>query len=144
MRRRDAVLAVVVAAVAGVAFAQAGAGPDAADWAQIRRVVVEQREALVAGDDAKAYAYASPGIRAQYPTPAAFGAMVRRSYAALVEARVAQLLDGAVIAGDVIQPLQLVMPDDTVLVALYTMQRQRDGGWRIAGCLIAPSVRRSA
>ena len=70
--------------------------------------------------------------------------MVRSGYAALLEARDAALLDGAVIDGDVIQPLRLVMPDDTVLVALYTMQKQHDGAWRIAGCVIAPSTLKTA
>jgi len=27
-----------------------------------------------------------------------------------------------------------------VLVALYQMQKQADGRWRIAGCVIAPST----
>lgn len=115
-----------------------------ADWDEIRRVVTTQREALVAGNAEAAYAFAAPGIRAQHPTAASFMAMVRKGYAALVDARQADLLDGAVIGGDVIQPLRLGMPDGTVLVALYTMQKQRDGAWRIAGCLIAPSTLKSA
>ena len=48
------------------------------------------------------------------------------------------------IEGSTIQPLRLVMPDGSVLVALYTMERQRDGSWRIAGCVIAPSTVKSA
>jgi len=56
----------------------------------------------------------------------------------------AELLDGAIIEGSTIQPLRLVMPDGSVLVALYEMQKQADGGWRIAGCVIAPSTVRSA
>ena len=48
-----------------------------------------------------------------------------------------------VVEGRVIQPLQLVMPDETVLVALYVMERQRGGAWRVSGCLIAPSTLRS-
>ncbi len=136
----------LVAFAAPAAFAQAADEPalPGSDWTQIRRVVTAQRAALVAGDAPAAYAFAAPGIRARFPTPAAFMAMVRESYAALVDARYAELLDGAVIGGDVIQPLRLIMPDGTVFVALYTMQRQRDGAWRIAGCLIAPSTVRSA
>ena len=70
--------------------------------------------------------------------------MVRESYSALLDARYVEFLEGAVIEGDVVQPLRLVLPDDTVLVALYAMQKQADGGWRIAGCVIAPSTVRSA
>ena len=61
----------------------------------------------------------------------------------LLEARDAHLLEGAVVDGRVIQPLQLVMPDDTVVVALYTMERQRGGAWRVAACMIAPSTLRA-
>jgi hypothetical protein len=143
-RRRFLVATATLAS--GFAAAHPGAEPVVTpdDWRAIRGVVIAQREALVAGDDAKAYAQASPDVRAQYATPSAFAATMRRRYAPLVEARDAALLDGAVIGGDVIQPLQLVLPDGTVLVALFTMARQRDGAWRIAGCLIAPSVRKSA
>lgn len=139
-------LLALVAFVALVAQAQPAPEPGlpASDWTEIRRVVGAQRAALVDGNAAAAYAFAAPGIRARFPTPAAFMAMVRESYTALVDARYAELLDGAVIGGDVIQPLRLVMPDGTVFVALYTMQRQRDGAWRIAGCLVAPSTVRSA
>lgn len=139
-----AVLALVVATMTTVLQAQPVAQPAPADWSAIRSVVAAQREALVAGDGATAYAFAAPGIRTRFPTAASFMAMVRDSYAALIGARHTELLDGAVIGGDVIQPLRLVMPDGAVLVALYTMERQADGAWRIAGCLIAPSTLRSA
>jgi ketosteroid isomerase-like protein len=37
-----------------------------------------------------------------------------------------------------------VLPDNTVLVALYQMQKDDDGRWRIAGCLLAPSTVKAA
>ena len=40
--------------------------------------------------------------------------------------------------------LRLVAPDNTVLVALYTLERQPDGSWRITSCLLAPSTVRAA
>jgi hypothetical protein len=138
------VLALVL--LAPLAFAQGSAGPthSAADWNGIRGVVTAQREALVAGDGERAFAFATPALRRQYGSAEAFMRMVRSGYQALVEARYVELLEGAVIEGSTIQPLRLVMPDGTVLVALYTMERQRDGGWRIAGCVIAPSTVKSA
>ncbi len=65
--------------------------------------------------------------------------MVRTSYGALTAARYTEFLEGAVIEGRVIQPLRLIGPDNTVLVALYTMEKQKDGRWKIAGCVLAPS-----
>jgi len=112
----------------------------ARDWSAIRKVIGDQLGALKAGDSVKAMTFAAPGIQAQFGTPENFMRMVRTGYSALLEARRTQFLEGALIDDAVIQPLRLVMPDDTVLVALYQMQRQPDGRWLIAGCTIAPST----
>jgi hypothetical protein len=70
--------------------------------------------------------------------------MVHAGYQPLIDARHHEYLDGAVVEGQVIQPVRLVLKDDTVLVALYTMQKDDAGRWRIAGCLLAPSTVKSA
>jgi len=137
------IVAFSIALAATFAFAQGPTHP-AADWDRIRGVVTAQREALVAGDGERAFAFATPALRRQYGSAEAFMRMVRSGYQALVDARYVELLEGAVIEGSTIQPLRLVMADGAVLVALYTMERQRDGGWRIAGCVIAPSTVKSA
>jgi Domain of unknown function (DUF4864) len=113
------------------------------EWKTIRNVIDDQLRALKAGDGAKAMTFAAPGIREQFGTPANFLRMVREGYAPLLDARYTQFLEGALIEGAVIQPLRLVLPDETVLVALYQMQRQPDGRWRIAGCVLAPSTAQS-
>jgi hypothetical protein len=138
-----AIVALAIALVTTLALAQRPAHP-AADWDRIRGVVTAQREALVAGDGERAFAFATPALRRQYGSAEAFMRMVRSGYQALLDARYVELLEGAVIEGSTIQPLRLVMPDGAVLVALYTMERQRDGSWRIAGCVIAPSTVKSA
>jgi Domain of unknown function (DUF4864) len=118
------------------------AEPDvrAGDWKAIRAVIAQQRSAFLAGDAAKAFSYASPGIKAQFGDAATFIAMVRSGYAALLSARYVEFLEGAVIDGTVIQPLRLIETDNTVRVALYTMEKQKNGVWRISGCHIAPST----
>ncbi|MFO1316032.1 MAG: DUF4864 domain-containing protein [Burkholderiales bacterium] len=139
-RARRALLTVLIAAPA---FAAPPAPPPslpAAEWKAIREVIGAQLSALRAGDGATAFTFAAPGIRVQFGTPTNFLRMVREGYAPLLSARYTAFLDGAVIDGATIQPLRLVLPDDTVLVALYQMQRQPDGRWRIAGCVLAPST----
>jgi len=136
-------VALVAALAAGLALAQATDTLPAAEWREIRSVVEAQREALVAGNAERAFGYASRGIREQFGDADTFLAMVRKAYAALVDAREAILLEGAVIDGQVIQPLRLVLPDNTVVVALYTMEKARGSAWRIAGCIIAPSTLRA-
>jgi hypothetical protein len=112
----------------------------AKEWTAIRKVIDDQLQALKAGDGVKAMTYAAPGIREQFGTPDNFMRMVHEGYSALLSARRTQFLEGAVVEQVIVQPLRLVLPDDTVLVALYQMQRQPDGQWRISGCLIAPST----
>jgi len=112
----------------------------AADWKAIKTVIAQQRSAFLAGDAAKAFSYASPGIKAQFGDPATFLAMVRAGYPALLTARYVEFLEGAMIDGTVIQPLRLIDTDNTVRVALYTMEKQQNGIWRISGCRIAPST----
>ena len=139
-RLRRALLVALIAAPAFAAPPEQGPTLPAKDWKAIRQVIADQLAALKAGDGAKALTFAAPRIRTQFGTPENFLRMVRDGYAALLDAQYQAFLDGAVIDGATIQPLRLVMPDNTVLVALYQMQRQPDGGWRIAGCVIAPST----
>ena len=124
----------------------AGAAPTLPerDWTAIKALISEQLAALKAGDGTKAFGYASPGIRQQFGSGGAFLDMVRTSYGALLAARYSEFLEGAVIDGSVVQPLRLVGPDNTVLVALYTMEQQPGGGWKIAGCILAPSTVKAA
>ena len=140
----NAIRALTVLAWLACAVALA-APPDKAqvtakDWTAIRKVIDDQLSALKAGDGARAIGFAAPGIRDQFGTPDNFLRMVRDGYAALLAARRTQFLEGAVIDDAIVQPLRLVLPDDSVMVALYQMQRQPDGQWRIAGCIIAPST----
>ena len=132
-------LALALAALTEFAVAEVPEVGDA-DWKAMQTIIAEQRAALVAGDGDKAFSYATPAIRAQFGDAQAFMEMVRTGYAALLTARYVEFLQGAVIDGTVVVPLRLVDSDNTVRVALYVMERQSNGGWRIAGCRIAPST----
>ena len=112
----------------------------AADWSAIKKVIVEQRSALKSGNAAKAFSFATPAIREQFGDAATFIDMVRALYSALLTARYVEFLDGAVIDGAVVQPLRLIDADNTVRVALYIMEQQPNGTWRISGCRIAAST----
>jgi hypothetical protein len=111
----------------------------AREWSAIQRVIADQRSALIAGDAEKAFTFAAPAIRDRLGDAKTFLAMVRGGYEAILSARYSEFVDGAVIGDAVIQPLRLVGRDDVVRVALYAMQRQSDGTWRISGCSISAS-----
>ena len=114
-----------------------------AEWRAIERVISDQLAALREGDGKRAYAHAIPALQAQFGDADGFMRMVREGYGALLTARYWEFLEGAVLDDVPVQPLRLVLPDNTVLVALYQMQR--DGAtWRIAGCVLAPSTVKAA
>jgi len=115
-----------------------------AEWKAIQRVIAEQRNALIDGNATKAFGYATDGIKHQFGDADTFMSMVRTGYAPLLTARYVEFLEGAVIDGLVIQPLRLIGADNTVSVALYTLEKQKNGRWRIAGCRIAPSTVQAA
>jgi hypothetical protein len=124
-------------------LARAHALLPAREWSAIRAVIDAQRKALRAGDAARAFAFAAPGIQERFHDAPTFAAMVQHRYAPLLDARHAEFLDGGVVEGKTLQPLRLVMSDETVLVAIYEMRKDDAGRWRIAGCVIAPSTVRS-
>jgi len=124
--------------------ALADPAPTKDEWTEIKRIIASQREALVNGDGERAFSFAAPSIRRQFGDVETFMRMVQQGYAALLDARYVEFLEGAVIGGEIVQPLRLVLPDGTVMVAIYGLQRQESGAWRISSCVIAPSTVRSA
>ena len=146
-RSRRGVLRGLAVIAFGCWFCSASAAAPAlaaAEWQAIQKVIAAQRAAIVAGDAAGAFAFASPGIQQQFGDAATFLAMIDAAYAELESARYVEFLEGAVIEGIVVQPLRLVGADNTVRVALYTMEKQSNGDWRISSCRIAPSTVRAA
>jgi Domain of unknown function (DUF4864) len=138
--RPIAILVLAVFAAGAVAAPPArNAALPAAEWNAIQQVIGEQLTALKAGDGVTAINYALPDLRPQFGTPDRFLRMVQRSFSALLEARASTFLKGDVVDGVTIQPLQLVLPDSSVVVAFYRM-RKKDGRWYIEGCQIAPST----
>jgi len=133
-----------VSAADAQAATAADAKPGPRDWTAIRKVIGDQRTALRKDDGARAFAFATRELRAQFGSVENFMRMVHAGYQPLIDARYVEFLEGAVVDGSVIQPLRLVLADGNVLVALYTMQKEDDGRWRIAGCMLAPSTVRAA
>jgi hypothetical protein len=144
---RPAVLVALLASAMIALPAAASEGPatpppaeatlPAAAWSAIRQVIEEQLRAR--RETARAFVR-----RAGHPRPARHPELPAGTYRTPLSRRATEFLQGAVIEGSVVQPLRLVAPDNTVLVALYTMERQPDGSWRITSCLLAPSTVRAA
>ena len=107
-----------------------------ADRSSIRDVIESQLAAFQRDDGAQAFSYASPTVRRQFVTPERFMHMVRTGYAPVYRPREVEFRD-LVMAGDVpVQKVLLVGPDGVPVMAIYPMQRQADGSWKIDGCML--------
>ncbi len=121
--------------IAGGATAQE-ATPGGADTAAIRQVIERQIAAFQRDDGPAAFAFAAPGIQGMFGDPDTFMEMVRTGYLPVYRPREVEFRGLVVRRGTPIQEVLLVGPDGRPVLALYSMERQADGSWRISGCTL--------
>jgi hypothetical protein len=110
-----------------------------AERAAIRRTIATQLEALSRDDGEAAFSFAAPAIRQMFGTPERFLAMVRTQYAPLYHARRVRFGEVTLVAGEVTQRVSVIAENGVPATALYLMDRQSDGEWKILGCLLVPA-----
>jgi hypothetical protein len=126
----------VIALVAGTALPAAAGPASDADRTAIQAMIGQQIEAFRHDDGGAAYGLASPAIRSIFPTADAFMAMVTQGYPMVYRPQsvtFGPLLDTPL---GPVQKVFITGPDGQSYVALYPMQRQPDGTWKINGCSI--------
>ena len=131
-------LACVVALASGAALAAPADSPIAGpDQAAIRSAITTQLDAFRRDDAVAAYRVASPNIEAKFGSAAAFLTMVKAAYPAVYRAHDVDF--GPIVRHDgaVVQQVGLVGADGTRAVALYSMEHEANGAWRIDGCSLA-------
>ncbi|MDB5549746.1 MAG: hypothetical protein JWP21_3193 [Tardiphaga sp.] len=106
------------------------------DVAAAQGIIRAQLDALDRDDAAGAYAHASPDIRGLFPEPDSFMAMVRRNYAAVHHHKSFEFGDSRAAAGRVIQEVRIVDTDGVPWQAIYTLEQQPDGSFKITGCTL--------
>jgi hypothetical protein len=126
-----------------MAFALAGvparaddvpSGVPGADRQAIQGVIAGQMRAFRADDANAAFAAASPGIQSMFGDAGRFLEMVRSAYPMVYRPR--ETTFGALVEmdGHPVQKVHVVGPDGHPALALYYMEREGDGSWRIDGC----------
>lgn len=113
--------------------------PGEADQAAIRGVIADQLAAFQRDDGPAAFAFASPFIQQKFGTPEIFMEMVRTGYRPVYRPREVQFRELVMEGGRLYQKVFLIGPDGEPVLALYEMQRQPDGSWRINGCILTRS-----
>jgi Domain of unknown function (DUF4864) len=117
---------------AGAATAQEVQQPAAADRQAILGTIQAQINAFQVDDGARAFSYATPQLRQLFGTSENFMAMVRGGYQPVYRPQSVEFLDARVVEGRTGQAVRFVGPDGIAVIAIYTMERQPDGSWRIA------------
>ena len=108
---------------------------------QAIRMVIEIQLGAFQRDDAKAaFAQASPNVQAIFQTPDRFMAMVRGGYQPVYRPRQVEFRDIIDIDGSPTQRVFIIGPNGAPVMALYPMERQADGTWRISGCYLIPAA----
>ena len=126
--------------IAGLAPFLAKAGelsvPSAADQKAIRGIIEAQLDAFQRNDSSAAFSYASPVIQQKFGSPENFMAMVQTGYRPVYRPREVEFLDSRVKDGQTAQAVRFVGPDGKPVVAIYSMEQQPDGSWRISGVFL--------
>jgi hypothetical protein len=127
------ILAMALTLLAGPAFAGDTAPPEV-------RALIEQQFDAFAHDDAEgAYALAAPEIKALFPDSGAFLSMVRGSYAPVYRHRGVEFGAFAGEGDKIHQAVTLIDNDNQVWTAIYILEKQPEGNWRIGGCVLTKS-----
>jgi hypothetical protein len=127
------VLTLVLPAMAGADSPALGQ----ADTAAIRAVISHQLGAFHQDDGQAAFSDASPTIQQMFHDSDTFMQMVKTGYLPVYRSSHVEFRDLGMVDGKLIQQVYMVGPDGVAVLALYEMQRQPDGTWRINGCSIA-------
>ena len=127
-----------IAALALLVWMPAFAGE--ADVRAAQSAIDGQFKALLADDGPGAYAFAAPSIKRIFPTAEAFMGMVTNGYPPV--RRPKSYAFGKVEEtgpGAIVQQVLLVGPDGKDYEAVYTLELQPDGTYRITGCSLRAS-----
>ena len=106
------------------------------DRTAIQTVIERQIEAFRKDDAAGAFAFASPSIREKFGTAEHFLHMVQTGYQPVYRPQHVTFKDLRLVNGVPTQQVLLVGPDKVPVMALYAMEKQPDGAWKIDGCYL--------
>jgi hypothetical protein len=129
------ILAVVLLAFMSVtAFAQSISETEKTEF---QRIIAAQISAFRADDGPTAYSFAAPVVRNIFPTPEIFMSMVKRGYPQVYRPQSFNFTEALIDPmGRPAQKMLVVGPDGKTYEALYSMEKQPDGTWRISGCTL--------
>ena len=129
---------IVCAMLSGLLGNAIAAEPTPQDRAAMQQIIADQIAAFRADDGTAAYGYASPTVRQVFPTVDIFMSMVREGYPQVYRPQKYKFdkMGTSPVDGSPTQHVMIVGPDGKTYEAVYTLQQQPNGEWKINGCTI--------
>ena len=130
----------MLALAAGFSLMATAANAGEAEIKSAQNTIESQIKAFLADDDTTAYSYAAPNIKRIFPTLEAFMGMVKGAYQPVWHpqsysfGKVEELSDTSIM-----QQVLVVGPDGKSYEAVYTLELQPDGTFRITGVSLRAS-----
>src|SRR5271157_4797593 len=113
------------------------AGAAFADDITVAQDVIRSQEQAFARDDANAaYSYAAPAIRELFPDASIFLSMVQHTYAPVYRHKSFEFGEARATDGQIAQRVHIIDADGRPWEALYTLEQQGDGSFKIIGCIL--------
>ncbi len=136
--RASAVCLIVAMLYCGRSPARAddAASVSAADHQAIEQVITSQLDAFRRDAGDAAFSFASPNIQSIFGDAPHFMAMVRQGYPPVYRPRSFAFEQLITIRERIVQRVMIIGPGGAAALALYTMEREQDGTWRIDGCAL--------
>ena len=106
------------------------------DVAAAQSVIRAQEQAFGRDDAASAYSYAAPAIKEIFPAPDIFMSMVEKTYAPVYRHKSFEFGDSRTEGSWVAQRVHIIDANGEAWVALYTLEQQGDGSYKITGCTL--------
>ncbi|MBR0969824.1 MULTISPECIES: DUF4864 domain-containing protein [Bradyrhizobium] len=112
-----------------------GTAPAFADDVTAAQGVIRAQEQAFAHDDAAgAYSHAAPAIREIFPAPDIFMSMVQNGYPPVYRHKSFEFGESKTEGNRVAQRVHIVDANGEAWEALYTLELQPDGSYKITGC----------
>ncbi|MCS3899080.1 hypothetical protein M2171_008213 [Bradyrhizobium japonicum USDA 38] len=115
-----------------VIFSSVSARAD--DVAAAQGVIRAQEQAFARDDAAAAYSYAAPAIREIFPAPDIFMSMVQNGYAPVYRHKSFEFGESRSQGNWISQHVHIIDANGEAWEALYTLEQQSDGSYKITGC----------
>ncbi|MET4176833.1 hypothetical protein ABIB99_007955 [Bradyrhizobium sp. LA6.1] len=124
----------IVALLVAISVIFSSVSARAGDVAAAQGVIRAQEQAFARDDAAAAYSHAAPAIREIFPAPDIFMSMVQNGYAPVYRHKSFEFGESKSEGNWISQHVHIIDANGEAWEALYTLEQQADGSYKITGC----------